>query len=232
MYVFLSWAYVDEAQKAEEQRVAWLQQLRDKDPEGNEALINKLTAKYCLPEFAAYQQAMSELGDAGEGPTDSLNANLLAVRFVIPALEKVVTYQMAKRMPGDGKLPVSQACRSFLLNTFSGEWSGDLTATSNKRLIFVGLPGIYDLLAELALCCAALGEPLPIDLWRAQKVVELPGDKKLRTLVDACAFNQGHASDQKKYQDLILGWLGTGTSAERDSAIALATGFRLGLGGA
>jgi hypothetical protein len=230
MYVFLSWAHVDKAQEAEERRVTWLQQLHAKDPKGNKPLIDKLTTKFCMPEFAAYQQATEELGDESL-KLDSLNANLLAVRFVIPAMEKVVTYQLAMRMPGKGKLPVSQACRSLLLNTFTGEWSGDLTAHGNRRLIFVGLTGIANLLAELAACCAALGEPLPIDLWRDPTVVELPDDNQLRTLVDACAFNQANDNDQKKYQDLILGWLGTGASAERDSAIALATGFRLGLKG-
>ena len=228
MYVFVSWAFNDEAARAEEKRAEWIASLVEKDAEGNAELIEKLTAENCLSEYTALQQTAQ--GEALE--LDSLNANLLSVRFVIPAMEKVVTYQLAKRLPGGNKLCVSLACRAFLLNTFTGQWTGDLTApTSAKRLVFVGLQGLANFLSELAAACAAKGEPLPIDLWHEQMVVELPKDAALRTLIDACAYNQKQPSDRQKYQDLILGWMGSGASAERDSAIALATGFRLGLKG-
>lgn len=228
MYVFVSWASVTEATKAEEQRAGWLAQLAEEDAKGNKDLIDRITVEHCLPEYAALEQV-----SGGEPLTaDTLNADLLSVRFVIPAMEKVVTYQLAKRMPGSEKLCVSLACRAFLLNTFAGQWTGDLTApAASRRLMFVGLRGLKDFLTRLAAACAAKGQPLPIDLWREQTVVELPEDTELRALIDACAYNQKQKSDQEKYRDLILGWMGSGASAERDSAIALATGFRLGLKG-
>jgi len=230
MYMFVSWSFLSSAQKAEESRVGWVESLISKDDDDSKALADKLTCKYCLPEYDAYLQALE--GNSDEPPEmDELNADLLSIRFVIPAMEKVVTYQLAKRMPGTNKLPVSLACRSFLLNTFKGEWSGDLTAPAQNRLVLVGLRGTKDFLAQLSMACAALGEPLPVDFWKNQPVVELPEDGELRKLIDACAFNQKRKSDQEKYQDLITGWLGSSASAERDIAIALAVGFRLGLKG-
>jgi hypothetical protein len=227
MYVFVSWAFVTTAAMAEEKRAAWVNSLTEKDAEGNAELIEKLTAKRCLPEYTALQQLTQ--GEPVEA--DSLNGNLLSVRLVIPSMKKIINYQLPQRMPGGGKLPVSLACRAFLLNTFKGEWTGDRTSPGNKRLMFVGLEGLSGFLAELAAACAALREPLPIDLWREQDVIELPQDKRLMTLIDACAYNQERETGQTNYQKLILGWMGSGASAERDSSIALSTGFHLGLKG-
>jgi hypothetical protein len=226
MYVFVSWAFVDEAKKAEERLASWVKSLADDATEANAKLIEQLTAENCFPEYAALQHTTQE----ELLKFDSLNANLLAVRFVIPAMEKVVTYQLAKRLPGSDKLCVSLACRAFLLNTFTGQWTGDLTAPAPvNRLVFVGLQGLSGFFAELAAACAARGAPLPIDLWHEQRVVELPDATALRDLIDACAFNQPQPADQQKYSNLVLGWMGEGVSAERDSAVALASGFRLGL---
>ena len=231
MFVFISWAYTDLAKKEEEHRAAWVQSLLNEDAEANQENTDKLTTKHCLPEYYNLQQVAVEGEDDPSQAMDSLNANLLSVRFVIPSLEKVVTYQLAKRLPGSNKLAVSLACRSFLLNTFKGEWTGSPTKEDDSRLTFVGLRGLSDFLGDLALACAALGEPLPVDLWHKPSALELPFDDKMRVLVDACAANQKGEHNQGKYQDLILGWMGTGASAERDSGIALAAGFRLGLKG-
>jgi hypothetical protein len=246
MYVFVSWAYLDVAVGAEERRVFWLKDMLEKEgldagsitfpgelsEESEESeeysqLTDKLSTEFCLPEYDAWLKARAD----NKTPIDRVNGNLLGVRFVIPEMEKVVTYQLSKRMPGTGKLPVSLACRSLLLNTFKGEWTGDLIKPGTDRLVLVGMKGIKNFLKDLAIACAALGEPLPVDLWQRQSCVALPEEKKLRELVDACAFNKQGESDQEKYKNLILGWMGPGASAERDSAIALATGFRLGLRG-
>lgn len=239
MYVFVSWAYRDVAAKAEEQRAMWVQSLLEKtvptenSDEANPSEVAEtplhelLTTEFCLPEYAEF------LAQQPENPLamDELNANLLSVRFVIPQMERVITYQLSKRMPGTDKLPVSLACRSLLLNTFKGEWTGDLNNPGSNRLVFVGMPGLKEFLSELAAACAALSEPLPVDLWWDQKCIEMPSDKQLRRLVDACAFNKQGQPDQQKYQNLILGWMGAGTSAERDSNVLMATGFRMGLKG-
>lgn len=248
MYVFVSWAYTDVAAEAERRRVFWLQDMLEKrglsdfsmldgsiDESGEPSaeleeynqLSDKLSTEFCLPEYAAWLKERQD----NKTPMDEVNGNLLAVRFVIPSMQKVITYQLSKRMPGSGKMPVSLACRSFLLNTFKGEWTGDLTQPGTDRLVLVGMKGIKLFLKDLAIACAALGEPLPIDLWQRQHCVAMPEEKKLRELVDACAFNKQGEPDQDKYQNLILGWMGPGSSAERDSAIALATGYRLGLKG-
>jgi len=230
------------AEKAEENRVMWLSQLLEANPmpvpqdeldassqpelPHGRKLVETLTMEYCLPEYALYRQTPG----FDKLDLDELNADILAVRFALPSMGRVVTYELPKRMPGSGKMPVSLACRAFLLNTFKGEWTGDLSVHKEKRLVFVGLRGLTGFLEHLAACCGALGHPLPADLWLKQNCVEMGDDDKVRKLLDACAANIPSDDPQHlKYKDMVLGWMGTGASAKRDNKALVAAGHRLGL---
>lgn len=225
MYVFVSWAYLSEAEAAEQRRLAWVDQLK---ADGQDKLAEELTTEFCLPEYANYLKALEAVGDSLP-PSDVFNGNLLAIRFVIPALERVATYQLAKRLPGSGKLPVSVASRSLLLNSFDGVWVGEKSLGTSNVVKFVGLNGTREFFEQFALACAALNEPLPFDLWRQTEVIDLLADDKARGLLDACVARCTDDKETAKYRKLLLGWLGSGASADRDSAVTVAAGLKLGL---
>ena len=123
MYIFVSWAYLNAAEAAEARRAEWEKGLSKKKEDVE--LSKAITQENCLPEYHGYLQALAEAGDEASQGYDSLNKNLLGVRFFVPNLEKIATYQQTKRMPGSGKLPVSLASRAFLLNNFKSEWMGE-----------------------------------------------------------------------------------------------------------
>lgn len=234
MDVFVSWASVPLAEEAEANRTDWVNQAKEAGQIEDQIALARLTQLYCLPEYHEYQQTTQQRGLTRTAmPMDRLNRDLLAVRFVVPALEKVVTYQLARRLPPESKMPVSLAARAFLLNTFPGEWS----KAGTGRVTFIGLSGLSDFFIELALCCGALGQPLPPKLWQSSSQISLPDDDTLRDLVDACAFNQtvpestSLPTGTQRYEALTAGWMGTGASAERDSALLLSAAFKLGFTG-
>ena len=132
-------------------------------------------------------------------------------------------------MPGSGKLPVSLASRAFLLNNFKSEWMGEPGYEAHRRITFVGLEGVKEFFQHFGAACAALGEPLPYDLWATDRIVELPADNFIRDLIDALAYNSDSTEQAQLYKNLILGWMGVGASAERDNAVAVAAGIKLGL---
>lgn len=235
MYVFVSWASVPVAEQAEATRAEWVSRAKKSKQAEDQAFAEQLTPLHCLPEYHEYQQTMQQLGlTRATLPMDRLNRDLLAIRFVVPALEKVVTYQLARRLPMENKMPVSLAARAFLLNTFPGEWTG---TAGSSRVTFVGLSGLSQFFTELALACGAQGQPLPPKLWRTSPQISLPEDTLLRDFVEACAFNQtlpgatAPTTATQRYEALTSGWMGTGASAERDSALLLATAFKLGFTG-
>jgi len=226
MYIYVSWASVPEAEVAESTRMEQVTRAKKSKRAEDQAFAELMTAAYCLPEYQAYQLVMQQLNlTRAELPLDSLNRNLLAARFVAPSLEKVSTFQLSRRLPVEGSLPVSLAIRAFLLNSFSDEWA-DTTAA--PRVTFVGLEGLPQFFESLALACGALGQPLPVRLWRDSPKLVLPKDDVLREFVAACADNQSQPEAKAKYTALTSGWMGTGASADRDSALLLASAFKLG----
>lgn len=225
MYIFLSWSYVDAAAAAETRRSEWVASLSKKKEDV--ALAKQITTEVCLPEYANYLKALEEEGD--DARFDEFNSNLLSVRFFVPVLGKVCTYQQSKRMAGGDKLPVSLAARAFLLNNFQREWIGQPGYDSHKRITFVGLTGIRSFLKDFAAACAVLEEPVPYDLWATDRIVELESDEYLRKLLDSLAFQSKVDQDAERYRKLLLGWMGTGCSAERDNSVAVAAGTKLGL---
>ena len=227
MYIFVSWAYLDTAEAAETARSEWEKSLSKKKEDVE--LAKRITPDSCLPEYCGYLQALVDAGGEFSQSYDALNKNLLSVRFFVPTLEKIATYQQTKRMPGSGKLPVSLASRAFLLNNFKSEWMGEPGYEAHRRITFVGLEGIKDFFKNFGAACACLGEPLPYDLWSTDRVVELPSDGFVRELIDALAYNAKSPEQSQQYKDLILGWMGGGASAERDNAVAVAAGIKLGL---
>lgn len=227
MYIFVSWAYLDTAEAAENARSEWEKGLSKKKEDVE--LAKRITGDQCLPEYHSYLRVLAESGDEADRGYDALNKNLLGVRFFVPALEKIATYQQTKRMPGSGKLPVSLASRAFLLNNFKSEWMGEIGHDSHKRITFVGLEGTKDFFKNFGAACACLGHPLPYDLWATDRIVELPSDGFVRELIDALAYNAESEEHTQQYKDLILGWMGGGASAERDNAVAVAAGIKLGL---
>ena len=225
MYIFLSWSYVDAAAAAETRRAEWVSSLTKKKEDA--ALAKQITTEACLPEYANYLKAVADEGD--DTLFDEFNSNLLSIRFCLPKLGKVSTYQQSKRMPGGDKLPVSLAARAFLLNNFQKEWVGQPGYDSHKRITFVGLAGIRNFLKDFAAACAVMEEPVPYDLWATDRIIELDSDEYLRKLLDSLAFNSKIDQDVDRYRKILLGWMGTGSSAERDNAVAVAAGTKLGL---
>jgi len=224
MYVFVSWAYTTVAEEAEVTRLGWVEKGKKSKDAADKKFAESLTQAACLPEYYAYMQVKDKAVKQ-----DVLNQNLLSIQFVVPAWSKVVTYQLAKRLPGDGKLSVSLAARTFLLNTFAGEWTGDLD--SPGKLVLVGLVGLKEFFRQLALACGALNQPLPVDLWLSSRQLELCSREEVCQLMDSCSFGQTNPESSAQYTALTAGWLGIGASAERDSALLLSTASRLGLKG-
>lgn len=232
MYVFVSWAYTEVAEEADATRKLEINRAKKSKSSEDKELVTTLSQENCLPEYAEYVKMLKQSDKMpSELEMDVLNRNLLAVRFVIPALGKTVTYQLSRRAPADGKLPVSLAARAFLLTTFYGEWTGDLQAPGVSRAIFVGLPGVKRFLQQLALCCGALGQPLPVDLYVNSKQYELLPETDICQLLEACAFYQESEDDAQQYRNLTTSWCGTAASAERDSTLLLAAALKLGFKG-
>jgi hypothetical protein len=233
MYVYVSWAYTQLAEEVDAVRKEWIEKATK--PEGMTEEENKfvagLSSELCLPE---YHEFLTTLGNSSYDffnmPTDKANRNLLAVRFVVPALGKISTLQLAKRMPGGDKQPVSLAARAFLLNTFPGEWTKDLQVSGANKVTFVGFKGLSQFMVNLAIACGALDSPLPIDCWMKSRQIELCDDSSVRQLMESCAFVRNKdLEESEKYKKMITGWMGTGASADRDSTILLSTAFKLGL---
>ena len=232
MYVFVSWAYTQAAEEADIVRKEWVD--KASKPEGmteeeNEFVAN-LAIEKCLPEYGEFIHALSNAPyDFFNMPMDKTNRNLLAVRIMVPRMEKMISFSLGKRLPGGDKQPISLSARSFLLNTFPGEWNGDLQAPCSDRVTFVGLKGLKQFMQNFAIACGALDNPLPINLWLRSPQVELCDDVCVRQLVEACASQDKQSNDADKYNKALTGWLGSGTSAERDSALLTTAAYNLGL---
>lgn len=227
MHVFVSWAYLQRAEEADNERKKWLARCETSGDAGDKAFSTSLEFKKCLPEFQAYSELL-ENKERQPNTLDGLNSDILAVRFIVPGLSEIKTYKLTGRLDGT-KLPVSLAARAFLLNNFAGEWTYDLNIVGTNKVTFVGLPGLGQFMRRFAFACGALGEPLPVDLWRKTAQVELVNDdKELRTLIDACAHNQKNEQDGRQYRNLISGWFGVGASAERDGDLLVAAALKLG----
>lgn len=227
MRVFVSWADVSTAEEAETARLDWVEKAKKSKAAEDKQFAATLSPTLCLPEYHEYLQTIKQQ-EGAFAQLDPLNRNILAIRFVVPALEKVVTYQLAKRVPGENKLSVSLAARAFLLNTFPGEWVGE---ANPKHVVFVGMQGLKHFMQRFAYACGALGQALPSSLWFNSQQIELADAISARELIDACAFVQPTAEAKQTYLSLTQGWMGIGASADRDSSLLLATAFKLGLGG-
>lgn len=227
MHIFVSWAYLLKAENANEERKKWVTRCLESDNETDKAFAASLDFKKCLPEFQAYTELL-ENKEQTVARLDEINADILAIRFIVPGLSEIKTYKLTGRLDGS-KLPVCLAARAFLLNNFVGEWTSDLNVPGFNKITFVGLPGLKQFMNQFAFACGALGEALPVDLWRRTQQVEVTDDdKEIRALIDACAYNQKTEEEKQKYRDLLTGWLGTGVSAERDSDLLITAALKLG----
>ena len=224
MRVFVSWADVTTAEEAETARLDWVEKAKKSKAAEDKQFAATLAPTLCLPEYHEYLQTMKQQ-ESAFAQLDPLNRNILAIRFVVPALEKVVTYQLAKRVPGDNKLAVSLAARAFLLNTFPGEWVGNSQA---KHITFIGMQGLKNFMQRFAYACGALGQPLPSALWMDSPQLEIADAISVRDLMEACAFTEPIEENKQKYTGLTQGWMGIGARADRDSSLLVATLFKLG----
>jgi hypothetical protein len=224
MRVFVSWADVSIAEEAETARLDWVEKAKKSKAAEDKQFAATLSPTLCLPEYHEYLQTIKQQ-EGAFAQLDPLNRNILAIRFVVPALEKVVTYQLAKRVPGDNKLSVSLAARAFLLNTFPGEWVGE---ANPKHVVFVGMQGLKHFMQRFAYACGALGQPLPSSLWLDSPQLELADAISARELMESCAFAEPIEENKRKYLALTQGWMGIGASSDRDSSLLTATSFRLG----
>ena len=224
MYVFVSWCYTSLA--AEKAKANFTRRCKTLKDEGKADAAKALKEESCFSEYAKLLSLPSDSSDSD--PTfDFLNGDLLAIKFVVPKFERVMTYLLPKRMKDSNKLPVSLAARSFLLTTFKGEWEGEKKGIGLNRVTFVGLAGVRELFRNFALACAALNEPLPYSLWASDSIVELPEDEDLTKMLTACASN-AEESEATKYHSLLNVWLGTGISADNDSAVLVTASRKLG----
>ncbi len=227
MYVYVSWCYTGVAEDADSTRQEWYKKVEKSKNEEDKALKAALELETCLPEYAEFCKAI----EGRKQPGDRLTEHLLGVRFVVPAMGEVQTFKLATRLPGEKKLPVAVAARNWLLNAFTGEWTGHLKRVEPFRVTFVGLPGLTTFLETWASACAVHNQPLPVDLWHSAPRFELFNDASLRDLVGSCAQLETDPAEAAKYSSLIRGWLGSCASADRDSAILLAAAFKLGFRG-
>lgn len=232
MYVYLSWAYTNKVVQANldllnGEAPPWFEfaNAKEKDKWHKEKKENIADT---FPEYHKLLEVEGEVGDDNVG-LDSFNRNLLAIKFVIPKLERVATFKLPSRIPSSGKLPVSLASAGFLLNTFTGEWSGDNRVKSPGRVTFVGLSGLRQLFSDLAFSCAALDQPLPFSLWQSENIIELPEDPRIYELAKACGENCDNPQDKARYIKIIDGWYGAGVSADRDSLILTTVSQKLGI---
>jgi len=227
MYIYVSWCYTSEAAQADNARQEWLKKVEKSKVEEDKALALALKLENCLPEYSEYLKATANR----KMIFDSLTANLLGIRFVVPALGEVQSFKLANRLPGEKKLPVAVGARNWLLNACNGEWNGNLRRSERFRVTFVGMPDLDLFLHNWALACAVYDQPLPVDLWQLTPRYELPPSTTVRELITSCAANQEDPDKAAKHKALIRGWFSSSSSAERDSAILLATAFKLGFKG-
>lgn len=230
MNIYVSWCYTGVAEAAETNRQDWYKQVEKSKTDEDKILKESLQSKYCLPEYVEFCKAVE--GRTVDQAGDAVTENLLAIRFVVPALGEIQSFKLATRLAKDKKLPVAVAARNWLLSAFTGEWTGDLRRTEPFRVTFIGLAGLKTFLGQWATACAVHDQPLPVDLWTLTPCFELPEDAMLRSLLLACGEVQDEVDESDKYVSLVRGWLNSGASAERDSSILLATAFKLGLKGA
>jgi len=226
MHVFVSWAFLSKAEDADVERERWIAKAKDSTNEEDKTFVASLTQKACFPELNAYNELLEKQETTIK--LDELNSDILAIRFIVPGLSEIKTYKLSGRLDGS-KLPVSLAARAFLLNNFVGEWTSDLNIPGFNKITFVGLPGLGDFLKYLAYSCGSFGEALPVDLWcKTQQIEIAKDDKEIRKLIEACAFNQKTEEERQKYKNLLTGWFGTGTSAERDGDLLITVAMKLG----
>jgi hypothetical protein len=225
MYVFVTWSSVSTAKAQEARREEWVSSLPTKTKE-QKVLAEKLTTEFCLPEYHHLQQALAANDDLdGQVPLDALNKDMLSIRIFHPAADRSGTYQLHRRLPPEVKQPVNVAARAFLLKNFPGEWTAN---SSCGRVTLVGFEGLRLFLRDWAFGCAALGSPLPPTLWMSPHVVEFP-ENQVRTLVESLAQNAGTSKDRSLFQESVLGWMGPGASALRDSDVLNMASSMLGL---
>jgi len=240
MRVFVSWAEVSTAKEAERSRLEELEKAKASEDKQFANTLSPTSSdsgyqKYrqakeqqalCLPEYQKYLESI-ELQKGAFAHLDPLNRNILAIRFLVPNLQKAVTYQLARRVPGENNLAVTLAARSFLLNTFPGEWSGNTHATKSG-VMFVGMQGLKNFMQRFAYACGALGQPLPSNLWLDSPQLELTDAISARELMESCAFTEPIEENKRRYTGLIQGWMGIGASADRDMSLLTATSYKLG----
>ncbi len=207
--VFISWASRNKAEDAADRLGTWQEDLQQTD----KALAKKLTLDFCLPEYSDYLN----VSVPDEPVYDQFNADLLAVRIVVPRAGKSFTYNLASRHPGTTKLPIARAVSSMLHS------DPYITSVGLENVEFVG----YDVRAFfdcLACCCAVLGEPLsPSLLSPSLHIIELSDAVKAKPVefIDAWAHHVPDLKAKTAARALTLGWLGTGSSAIRTSDISL-----------
>lgn len=227
MYIYVSWCYTEEAALADNTRQEWLKRVEKSKVEEDKAFALSLKLENCLPEYSEYLKATANRKII----FDPMTENLLAIRFVVPALGEVQSFKLANRLPGEKKLPVAVGARNWLLNACAAEWNGNLRRQERFRVTFVGMPGLDAFLQKWALACAVYDQPLPVDLWKLTPQCELPNNAAVRELISGCAANQEDPEKALKHKALIRGWINSSASAERDSAILLAAAFKLGFKG-
>jgi hypothetical protein len=197
MKVHISWAYRDLAEAAAGE-------------------LGKAAKAEMLPELFEYREMTDKKPVKN---LDVINANILALRLVIPELQEAATFRLSKRLPGSKQLLPAVAARNYLLSKLPDK------RPANSIELY-GLPGLRDFLPYWACACAALAQPLPFDFWRDSPQIEiLPNSELLRALLQACSeTTTGPAAEQ--YKQLSQQWLKPGLSAELDGTVLVTASWR------
>lgn len=216
-----------------------------KPREGVEALMPQFTHnKGTKDEDKQRQQIEEKKARWLEGVSDTpYLAELDTVCLAIPrgANSPAKTYKAAGRGGDSGKPSLAKAVRAFLVKEYPTErWPALEDTRAERPAMFVGFnPRLF--LKTLGLeCCSSLNKaPLPLGMWYgntdhrdlAEALIPTKECKDMVTWHTVKLFYRiGLGGEQlAQYDKLMEGWNGPGLDAEKDVAVALYFGARLGM---
>jgi hypothetical protein len=241
MYIFVGWSSVLKAEEAFLAAAARWSAAPPSVEEREKLLLSHSEYVNYDNELQARRRFLAQPDESGESVDvpvakyDSFNADLLAVKLHVPAMnDKSLLYELGRRMPWHSKATVAQAVhgylRTFLPPQATGRVAGKAERGKRNRtgLVFIGFE-VRNLLQRVADACAVSRSPMAPELWLNAECVELRVDIVTEFLT-ACEHHAS-AEDAAKYQEFRRNWLGVGVNADTSASIAYIMGSHLGFVG-